>query len=494
MQRLFLPPMSRLRHAGAFCILLCIGACSSGGESSKDASTSDASAPTCTVSLPTPPDWRLVAHGATLEDGFGRTVFLRGVDAGGRSKFAPYVPFDFDAGEYSSALETYMSRAESWGIDAMRVPFTWAALEPTAGATNEAWVTMYAELLASAWAHGIYAVVDFHQDVYSEVYCGDGFPGWTVASPPAPAHDCPMWELEYFGDAQVEAAFDAFWGNTTGLYPKYLAAWDTMIARFVDTPGVVGFEVINEPASGTESEGSFESTTLTAFYTKVASHMRAEAPRSLVFVDPPGLDGVSATTQLRNPGVDGVVFAPHYYPLGGGSLASVVMGLTNWAKVGAAWNVPVFLGEFGASDTLSSTPAYIASVFEAADELGLAGAIEWEYSVSKELWNSETDTVVASDGTEYPVAASLIRPYARAVAGSNIRQSWSASTKTFALSYSPTGATTDVSELRVPSRAYPSGLSVSIQGGCYDATSVAGEVLVRPLAGAKQVTLTIKAQ
>jgi endoglycosylceramidase len=166
MQRLFLPPMSRLRHAGAFCILLCIGACSSGGESSKDASTSDASAPTCTVSLPTPPDWRLVAHGATLEDGFGRTVFLRGVDAGGRSKFAPYVPFDFDAGEYSSALETYMSRAESWGIDAMRVPFTWAALEPTAGATNEAWVTMYAELLASAWAHGIYAVVDFNKDVY----------------------------------------------------------------------------------------------------------------------------------------------------------------------------------------------------------------------------------------------------------------------------------------------------------------------------------------
>lgn len=424
-------------------------------------------------------------------DALGRTVFLRGVDAGGRSKFAPYVPFDFAPGQYASALDAYMARAESWGIDAMRVPFTWAALEPSEGTYDQAWLSMYAELLASAWSHGIYTVIDFHQDVYSEVYCGDGFPGWTVANSPAPHHDCPSWGLEYFSDPDVKAAFDAFWGNTTGLYPKYLAAWDTMISRFKDTPGVIGFEIINEPSAGSEAEAPFESTTLTSFYAKVAAHMRGEAPDDLIFVDATGVDGVTVTTSLEDPSIAGVVFAPHYYPVTGPSPSQVATDLGTWLQVGKSWNVPVFLGEFGVSNTNPKGEAYIASVFAAADALGLSGATEWEYSQSKQLWNSESDTVVKPDGTEYPVAQALIRPYARAVAGSSIQQSWDDTNKTFALSYTPGAASTDVSEVRLPARAYPGGYQVTLEGGCYDATSAKGELLVRADPGAKTVALTV---
>ncbi len=426
-----------------------------------------------------------------LADGLGRTVFLRGVDGGGRSKFAPYVPFDFASGEYPSALEAYMSRAESWGIDAMRVPFTWAALEGTEGTNDTAWLSMYAELLASAWAHGIYTVLDFHQDVYSEVYCGDGFPAWTLKNPPAPHHDCPQWEFEYFDDTDVENAFDAFWGNTTGLYPKYLAAWDTVIARFKDTPGVLGFEVINEPAAGSASETTFEATTLSAFYAKVAAHMHAEAPEDLVFVDATEIDGVQLSTALENPHVPGVVFAPHYYPILPPTPAQLATGLLAWAKVGAAWNVPVFLGEFGTSNANPEGEAYIASVFGEVDALGFSGATEWEYSVSKELWNSESNTVVAADGTEYPVAQALIRPYARAVAGGSVKQSWDATTKTFTLTYSPASGMTDISEVRLPARAYASAPHVVVEGGCYDATTVKGELLLRANAGSRTVTLTV---
>jgi endoglycosylceramidase len=481
--------LARLALAGA-----AFGGLLACGSSAKDAA--DAGPPAaavCSLRAPAPPDWRLVAHGALLEDGLGRTVFLRGVNAGGRSKFAPYVPFDFASGDYASALESYMSRAESWGIDAMRVPFTWAALEPSSGATSEAWLSMYAELLESAWSHGIYAVVDFHQDVYSEVYCGDGFPGWTVSDPPAPHHDCPGWQLEYLEDTDVENAFDAFWGNTTGVQTKYLAAWDTMIHRFADTPGVLGFEPINEPSSGSASMKPFEEATLTKFYATVAAHMRAQAPRSLVFVDTTAVDGVAVQTSLEDPKVAGVVFAPHYYPLFKESPAGVKTGLETWQGVAASWNVPTFLGEFSAGNTATTGPAYIASVFAAVDAIGFAGATEWEYSVSNELWNSEGNSVVAADGTEYPVVASLIRPYARAVAGTSVEQSWDGSSLTFKLSYAPPSATggTDVTELRVPSRAYPHGFTVSLGGGCYDASSVKGEILVKPSAGVKKVTLSL---
>ncbi|MGH7293985.1 MAG: cellulase family glycosylhydrolase, partial [Polyangiaceae bacterium] len=186
----------------------------------------------CTIAPPSPPDWRLHADGTALRDGLGRVVFLRGVDAGGRSKFAPYVPFDYSSGQYDAALGAYMDRAASWGIDAMRVPFTWAALEPVQGQQDADWLTRYQALLDAAWARGIWTVVDFHQDVYSESFCGDGFPSWTIPNAPAPHHDCPGWSFEYFQDAGVQAAFDAFWADGSAVQAEYLAAWDSMIARF----------------------------------------------------------------------------------------------------------------------------------------------------------------------------------------------------------------------------------------------------------------------
>lgn len=149
----------------------------------------------CTITPP-PESTRLAANGTALVDDLGRVVFLRGVDAGGRSKFAPYVPFDFtDEDDFPTKLAQYMDRAASWGIDAMRVPFTWAALEPVRGQDDEAWLAHYVAIIDAAWARGIWTVIDFHQDVYAENFCGDGFPSWTLSNPPPPSHDCPQWQF-----------------------------------------------------------------------------------------------------------------------------------------------------------------------------------------------------------------------------------------------------------------------------------------------------------
>ena len=276
----------------------------------------------CVLTPPTPPDWRLTADGTLLRDGLGRVVFLRGVDAGGRSKLSPYVPFDYAPGQYAQALAAYMDLAASWGIDAMRVPFTWAALEPTQGTYDADWLSRYQQLLDAAWARGIWTVVDFHQDVYSESFCGDGFPGWTLSTPPVNSHVCPdpNWQFQYFMDTDVQKAFDAFWADGSPVQPLYLAAWDTMIARFQNEAGVAGFEPINEPGWGTQSDiTKFEATTLTAFYASVVPHFRAQAPQALLFIDPTGFSGSIQMTGLTRPAGDGIVFAPHYYPISGGN-------------------------------------------------------------------------------------------------------------------------------------------------------------------------------
>jgi endoglycosylceramidase len=447
----------------------------------------------CTLALPSPPDWRLTVDGTVLRDGLGRAVFLRGVDAGGRSKLSPFMPFDYAPGQYTPALGAYMDRAASWGIDAMRVPFTWAALEPTQGQDDQEWISRYQQLLDAAWARGIWTVLDFHQDVYSEAFCGDGFPAWTV--PNAPPHQCPNpnWSFEYFQDSAVQAAFDAFWASGSPVQAQYLAAWDRMAARFKDQQGVVGFEPINEPGWGTADITTFEATTLTAFYSAVVPHLRAEAPQTLVFVDPTGFAGTAVSTGLTKPSGDGIVFAPHFYPVSNGNPDDVLPKMQGWGAVGAAWNVPVFVGEFGISDQSPRALDYMAAHFAALDAIG-AGGTEWEYSVSSEPWNAETDGLVAADGTEYPVATAVIRPFARAVAGDGVAQSWDPVAGVFTLSYTPSStASTAITEVQLPVRAFPGGYTMATSGACVDATSAPGRLLVEALGPAPvsiQVTST----
>jgi hypothetical protein len=57
------------------------------------------------------------------------------------------------------------------------------------------------------------------------------------------------------------------------------------------------------------------------------------------------------------------------------------------------------------------------------------------------------------------------------------------------LAYAPSAG--GVTEVQLPARAYPQGWSVTLSGGCYDATSEPGRMLVQPDDGATQVSLVI---
>ena len=64
---------------------------------------SKAPAPELTCHVDPPEDTPIHAEGTALLDGHGRRVMLRGVNAGGRSKFAPYMPFDYEEGGFDAA-------------------------------------------------------------------------------------------------------------------------------------------------------------------------------------------------------------------------------------------------------------------------------------------------------------------------------------------------------------------------------------------------------
>jgi endoglycosylceramidase len=490
-----------MKHPAPLLLALALApGCGGGVSSTSTGAGGGPDAGVCSLSAPAPPDTRLRAEGTRFRDALGRVVVLRGVNAGGRSKFAPFAPFDYADGGYDAALAAYLDRAAAWGIDALRVPLTWAAVEPTQGADDEAFLKRYDALLDAAWARGMYTVIDFHQDVYAEVFCGDGFPAWTVPDPkPAPHHDCPHWSAEYFSDAGVAAAFDAFWADGSPVQAAYGQLWDRLATRYKDRPGVVGFELFNEPGWGSQDLDTFEATTLTTFYTTMTARLRQTAPSTLVFFDATGPDAGILHTSVGRPAGDGLVFAPHYYQVGAlggvsGNADKVQADLQAWQNYANGLDVPVLLGEFGIQDAAADTAAFLTAHFDALDALGMSGT-QWEYSVSKDVWNAELFGLVDADGTEEATVEAIVRAYPRAVAGDAVAFAFDAATRGFTLSYAPLADAggKGVTEVAMPTRLYPNGYDVKITGGCADA-STAGRLLVQADAGAAKVDVTVTAR
>jgi Glycoside hydrolase family 5 C-terminal domain len=135
-----------------------------------------------------------------------------------------------------------------------------------------------------------------------------------------------------------------------------------------------------------------------------------------------------------------------------------------------------------ASHDSDNGAAYLDAHFAAFDALGLHGT-EWEYSVAAEPWNAEPFSIAAADGSAYPIAAALARPYARAVAGDAITAAYDPTTKTYSLAYTADGGVTDVS---LP-RAFASA-DVQLTGACIDDTH-AGTLFLR---GTGPVTLRLR--
>lgn len=428
----------------------------------------------------------LAVSGRRIVDGAGRTVHLRGVNAGGRSKFAPYAPFDFPDGGYEAALATYLDRAQGWGIDVLRVPFSWQALEPVEGQFDEAYLARLDALIDGAWDRGMWTILDFHQDLYAEPFCGDGFPSWTLPDPGPPRHDCADWHTLY-DSAEVQAAFDAFWADTAGVQTKFRAMWQRMVERYRDHPGVIGYEPINEPHQGTAAAGTWARTTLTTFYGEMAALMGAADPGALVFLDTTALDGARGTTALQEPAGANLVLAPHSYdPLalfGDEVSPDVELRLTPWAELGTSWDVPVLIGEMGIRAAHPDAAVHLRRHLDAMEALGLHGTW-WEYSQSADIWNREELSLVAADGTPSTMVPELARPYPRAIAGTVVSTSFDAETRRFSLRYTPAG--TAPTEIVVPlaGEAY----SVGARNACIDTEST----LLVQATGSEDVELVLE--
>ncbi len=456
------------------------------------------------LSAPALADARLtIDENGQLRDALGRVVVMRGINTGGRSKWAPFLPFpitpEASLDEVRAGAEEFFARLQPWGLDTVRLPFSWEGLEPQDGALDERYLDRYELMVDVAWSLGLRVIIDFHQDVYASPYCGDGFPLWTLSDPEPgpPRRDCPEWFLNYAISDEVQVAFDRLWSDEAGVQTRMRAMWAMMATRFAEHPGVVGFEMINEPGWGSASNVQFfKRDVLTPFHASLAAELRALAPEVLVLYDNPGIDALGiGENQHQRPSGDGLVYAPHLYDAGlingePWTGADPRPPLAEIASFAAAERVPVVLGEFGVADGAEGGATWLAQAMQAIDEHAMSATL-WEYSVSEERWNEEDLSVVTPEGEARDVLDTYVRPWPRAVAGEGARFSWDPEEGALETSWT---ASEGVTEIVLPSRRFSyDAVAVALEGegACHSLDRASGLLLVSAPAGVA-VTLRVR--
>jgi endoglycosylceramidase len=422
--------------------------------------------------------------GRWITDADGRVVVLHGLNQ--VYKVAPYEP---SAGGFSDDDAAFLAAN---GFDAMRVGVIWAAVEPQPGVYDDAYLDSIAATVHMLAAHGIVSLLDFHQDLYNEKFQGEGAPAWAVQDGglPNPALGFPG---NYLANPAEWHAWDQFWKNAKasdgiGLQDHYAHMWAHVAARFANDPAVAGYELMNEPWPGTLGElcavpllgcALFDSGSLTAFYKRVDTAIRAVDTTHTVYLEPNVLYTQSDTTYVGKIGDARTGFAYHDYCsteelLANNELCPPQDELTvsSANRYSQSHAIPPLLTEFGATNDLAN----IGEMVGLADKYR-TGWLEWAYTGNDKTSASPDGQALVLDPSQPPTGANVLtaklqalaEPYPQAVAGTPA--SWSYTKDVFTLTYTSaradghgtfaSGAETDIA---VPAIQYPGGYQVTVTG------------------------------
>lgn len=366
------------------------------------------------AALAAPP---LRVEGGRFVDAGGRSVILRGVNVAGDSKVPPFTPASDPA---------IFEPLRGWGMNVVRLLFTWEAYEETLGVYDEAYLDYYVGAARAAHEHGLWVIVDFHQDAFSRFSidgCGDGFPAWAVPSevkldPPDNGPACSNWGVKMQSDVDMMTSWQAFHAGESPGRAGYLAMVARVSERLSGEPGVIGYDLLNEPWGD-------EVTEIGPLYEEAAAAIREASPEAIVFVSPRALTSAGTPTELLQPSFGNYVYSPHFYD------ASVVLfhawsgfppddAFATMTSVAETWGAPLFLGEFGAPGPSEDGDLYLDALYDRLD-LHLASGAQWVYTpgwteAAKDGWNNEDFSIVDDTGAPRPTFRP--RAYPAAVAGS----------------------------------------------------------------------------
>lgn len=188
------------------------------------------------------------------------------------------------------------------GFNVMRLGYMWSGYNPEPNVFNQTYVDIIKLIVKGMADHGVYTLLDMHEDVLSSKFClYDGAPKWVIdKSQPKHAFPWPLkgncssrgWMMNTLTEAAATAYQDIY-DNNYGMLDDLSAFWERSAQQFKDIPSVIGYEIMNEPFAGNVFEdpllflpGVAGAKNLQRMHDTVAKAIRKFDNRHIIFFEP----------------------------------------------------------------------------------------------------------------------------------------------------------------------------------------------------------------
>jgi endoglycosylceramidase len=203
------------------------------------------------------------------------------------------------------------------GFNVLRLGFMWSGYNPAPGVFNATYLEVVKSQVAKLNSYGIYVLLDMHQDILSSKFClYDGVPRWVIdKSEPAhpypyplgvpdgnnctrtgsahsPCHCSRSWS-ENAVTVAAATAYQDIYDNKHGMLDDLATFWAKAAEQLKDIPGIIGYEIMNEPFAGNFFAdpllllpGVAGRQNLQRMHDAVAMSIRREDTSHIVFFEP----------------------------------------------------------------------------------------------------------------------------------------------------------------------------------------------------------------
>jgi len=443
------------------------------------------------------PDGRFV-------DELGRVRNFHGVNV--VEKLAPYYPQRTGFDVVHSLSDVDAANLASWGFNAVRLGVLWVGVVPEPGKVNASYLDEVAATVDLLASHGIWTLIDMHQDAMAAGFCGEGVPSWAIdealaisgfnTTDPASLFPAPFdWPMDivdgvpslarccehpffnYYLTKEGTAAREAIFASPT-MWDRFGDHWEAIARRFHASQSVLGYELINEPFSA--SPFTTDARELQGLYAALSRRIRSADNDTIVFYEPlvgRGQLGVATDFPFGGPGGeqynDRQAFSYHIYCFNESRplrvlepVCDIVYALGWFAEQHSRVGGGRFLTEFGAVPDDAVSIDGLRAMLRAADRHQQSWAY-WNFKSYDDITtagNPNSEGFYRSDGSlQEAKLAALTRPYAPAVAGAPSLTQYNDKDGTFTLRYTPTpNATGPTTIFKHKAYHFPRGFTVTI--------------------------------
>ncbi|KAG8982292.1 hypothetical protein FRB90_006892 [Tulasnella sp. 427] len=246
---------------------------------------------------------------------------------------------------------------------------TWSGSTPT---IQTAALTKFDQIVASAKSHGLRLIVPLTNN-WSD------YGGMDV----------------YVKQITGTTNHDYFYTNSAVItaYKNYV---NTFVTRYKNEPGILAWELANEPrctGSGGTSTGTCTKSTITSWITTMSAYIKSIDTNHLISIGDEGFGLSGGDSNAAYGYTSGLDFAAnlaistvdfgtlHLYPVPWGASDSTTWGntwITNHANVQKSVGKPVILEEYGVTGTTSAQVTVYTSWLNTVVSSGMTGSLIWQ--------------------------------------------------------------------------------------------------------------------